>query len=265
MWAETWTRGPGGRGGGWTGSLCTGAEVGASDSDGRLSPGVERAWGGSSAEPRGGGVTEEEELLLPGAELPPRSARTAPAARLRSSLVCLCEETKFVCGKKETGVQRGVSSRHHGNRGGKSRKARKVKDSGGPVRLPAAPAQTGSLPGQQAAAASHHQGAYLPGRGEDGSGGGAWAHSPGPALPVGALPRAAAVADVVAVDGDQLLPALGGLLLLPEAVVLPAALVPPQLPVASLGSEERQKDVSLGPGGLRGRGRPTSPPPERGP
>lgn len=225
---------------------------------------MERAWGGSSAEPRGGGVTEGEELLLPGAELPPRSARTAPAARLRSSLVCLCEETKFVCWKKETGVQRGPSAPITTATGGEipSGQARKVKDSGGPVRLPAAPAQTGSLPGQQAAAASHHQGA---GRGEDGSGGGAWAHSPGPALPVGALPRAAAVADVVAVDGDQLLPALGGLLLLPEAVVLPAALVPPQLPVASLGSEERQKDVSLGPGGLRGRGRPTSPPPERGP
>lgn len=65
-------------------------------------------------------------------------------------------------------------------------------------------------------------------------------HSPGSALPVRALSRAAAVADVVPVDGDELLPALGGLLLLSEHVVLPAALVLPQLPVSYLRPEKSQ-------------------------
>lgn len=97
------------------------------------------------------------------------------------------------------------------------------------------------------AAASHLQGAellhiYMDEQNMAGRGG-VWAHSPGSALPVRALSRAAAVADVVAVDGDELLPAFGGLLLLSKLVVLPAALVLPQLPVSCLGSENSQKDV----------------------
>lgn len=63
-------------------------------------------------------------------------------------------------------------------------------------------------------------------------------HSPGPALPVGALSGAAAVPDVVPIDGDQLLPALGRLLLLPEPVVLPATFVLPQLPVSVFGPDD---------------------------
>lgn len=75
-----------------------------------------------------------------------------------------------------------------------------------------------------------------------GGGTGGASHSPGPALlPVRALPGAAAVPDVVAVDGDQLLPALGRLLLLPEPVVLPATFVLPQLPVSVLGPDNRKQ------------------------
>lgn len=53
-------------------------------------------------------------------------------------------------------------------------------------------------------------------------------------LPVSRLP--APVPDVVAIYGHQFLPALGRLLLLPEAVVFPAALVLPQLPVTTFRS-----------------------------
>lgn len=62
-------------------------------------------------------------------------------------------------------------------------------------------------------------------------------YRPGPALSVRSVSGAAAVSNVVAVDGDELLAALRRLLLLPEPVVLPAALVLPQLPVSSFGSE----------------------------
>lgn len=82
-----------------------------------------------------------------------------------------------------------------------------------------------------------------------GRGTGGVSHSPGPALPVRALPGAAAVPDVVAIDGDQLLPALGRLLLLPEPVVLPATFVLPQLPVSVFGpdnTKQRQPGSGLG-------------------
>lgn len=58
-----------------------------------------------------------------------------------------------------------------------------------------------------------------------------YSRSPRPALPVRPLSGAAAVPDVVAVDGDELLAAFGRLLLLPEPVVVPATLVLPQLSV----------------------------------
>lgn len=62
-------------------------------------------------------------------------------------------------------------------------------------------------------------------------------NSPRPALPVSSLSRATAIADVIAIDGDELLAAFGRLLLLSELVVLPAPLVLPQLPVPPLRSE----------------------------
>lgn len=62
--------------------------------------------------------------------------------------------------------------------------------------------------------------------------------SPGPPLSVPSVSGAAAVSDVVTIDCDQLLAALGRLLLLPELVVLPAALVFPQLPVSAFRPED---------------------------
>lgn len=94
-------------------------------------------------------------------------------------------------------------------------------------------------------------------------------HSPGPALPERALAGAAAVPDVVPIDGDQLLPAFGRLLLLPELVVLPATLVLPQLPVPVFGPDNTKmltqvlRSITRRLGTLR-RGR-TSPPPGRAP
>lgn len=65
-------------------------------------------------------------------------------------------------------------------------------------------------------------------------------YSPRPALSVRSVPRATAISDVVAVDGDELLATLGRLLLLPELVVLPATLVLPQLPVPAFRSERTE-------------------------
>lgn len=65
--------------------------------------------------------------------------------------------------------------------------------------------------------------------------------SPGPPLSVPSVSGAAAVSDVVTIDCDQLLAALGRLLLLPELVVLPAALVFPQLPVSAFRPEDRRR------------------------
>lgn len=65
--------------------------------------------------------------------------------------------------------------------------------------------------------------------------------SPGPPLSVGPVPGSSTIADVVTVDGDELLAALGCLLLLPELVVLPAAFILPQLPVPALGPAKTQK------------------------
>lgn len=64
-------------------------------------------------------------------------------------------------------------------------------------------------------------------------------HTPKPALPVRSLSRAAAVANVISIDGDELLTALRRLLLLPELVVLPASLVLPQLPVSAFRPERK--------------------------
>lgn len=64
-----------------------------------------------------------------------------------------------------------------------------------------------------------------------------WWCSPGPALSVRSVAGAAAVSDIVTVDGDELLAALRRLLLLPKPVVLPATLVLPQLPVSTFRSE----------------------------
>lgn len=68
--------------------------------------------------------------------------------------------------------------------------------------------------------------------------------SPRSALPVRPVSRAAAAAvpDVVSVDGDKLLAALGRLLFLPELVVLPAALVLPQLPVPTFRPEKKKRN-----------------------
>ena len=65
-----------------------------------------------------------------------------------------------------------------------------------------------------------------------------WPLSPGATLPVRPLSGAAAVSDVVSIDGDQFLAALRRLLLLPELVVLPTTFVLPQLPVSAFRSED---------------------------